>query len=350
MKRLTLPALIITLLLSSSVHPAKRTSAATAPAKKSVTIWRQPSDIRTLNLFYGPGGSAGQPHPPFRFVEEDRDGSSPKIVVTDARGIRWKVKLGDEAKPETAATRLLWAVGYFSDTTYYLPHARVIGLPKLSRGEKYVSAGGTLNGARFEHSAKKIDDWSWFENPFIGTREFNGLRVMMALMNCWDLKQSNNAVYQINHEVSDGRLAKSIRTSGYRNSALRVTELRYAISDLGATFGKTGGDWTRSKGDVDDYVSSKFIDKVTSRDVDLVMHSRPPFVYAPAVPYYLKRVRMEKVSEDIPRSHARWIGQLLGQLSNAQLRDLFRGAGYSPTEAEMYARKVRERINELNRL
>jgi len=28
------------------------------------------------------------------------------------QGVRWKVKLGKEAQPETSATRLLWAVGY----------------------------------------------------------------------------------------------------------------------------------------------------------------------------------------------------------------------------------------------
>ena len=41
---------------------------------------------------------------------------------------------------------------------------------------------------------KKSGTWSWHHNPFVGTREFNGLRVMMALLNNWDLKDENNAV------------------------------------------------------------------------------------------------------------------------------------------------------------
>jgi len=295
--------------------------------QKAGTLWRQPSDIKTRNLLYGPGGQAGQPRAPFTFVEEDRGGTNPKFVVKDARGVLWKVKLGEGAKPETAATRLLWAAGYFSDVTYYLPRMRVARLPKLSRGEKYISHDGTIHGARFERSYKKLDDWSWFDNPFVGTREFDGLRVMMALMNKWDLKQQNNGIYR----VGDG-------------------DLRYVVSDLGDTFGKTGGDWTRSKGNLEDYLESKFIDKATNTEVDLVLNSRPPLLYAVAVPYYVKRTKMEKVSEDIPRSHARWIGQWLAQLSNSQIRDAFRAAGYSPGEVDGYSRKVRQRINQLNAL
>src|SRR5262245_40133928 len=218
MRRIVLLVLAIGLLLTTSAHSQKRTG---GQGKNVATIWRQPSDIRTRNLLYGAGGYAGRPIGPFRFIEEDRGGSNPKFVVQDSRGVRWKVKLGSEARPETAATRLLWAVGYFSDIGYYLPQIRVAALPDLSRGTKYGAAGNTVHVARLERAFKKLDDWSWFDNPFLGTREFNGLRVMMALMNNWDLKQQNNAIYQVGER-----------------------ELRYLVSDLGGTFGKTGGDWS----------------------------------------------------------------------------------------------------------
>jgi len=327
MHRLIPLVVILSLLPTSSVHPEKRTNGSKSIGKKAPVLWRQPSDIRTRNLFYGLGGEAGQPRAPFHFIEEDKGGSNPKFAIKDACGIRWKVKLGEEARPETAATRLLWAAGYFTDIDYYLPNFHVAGLPKLSRGMKYVSPDGTIHGGRFERSFKKVDDWSWFDNPFIGTREFDGLRVMMALVNNWDLKPENNAIYSLNDR-----------------------ELRYAVSDLGGTFGKTGGGWTRSKGDVDDYYHSKFIDKMNDKDVDLVIHNRPPIPYAVAVPYYVNRVKMEKVSEDIPRSHARWIGHHLAQLSNRQISDAFRAAGYTLFEVDGYTRKVRERINQLNSL
>jgi hypothetical protein len=334
MRKNILTLISIILLFPASALSDKTGSVGRREKKQAVkiptTLWQAPHDIGTRDLFYGQLGRAGQPSGPFRFIEEDLDGGSPKFVVKDGRGIRWKVKLGNEAKPETAATRLLSAVGYFTDVTYYLPQLRVLGLPKLSRGRNYVSTNGIVHGARLERmekGIKKIDDWSWFDNPFVGTKEFNGLRVMMALMNNWDLKKSNNAIYD-----------------------LRGREERYAVKDLGATFGKTGGDGTRSKGDLEDYLESEFIDELTPTSVDLVLHSRPPILYAVAVPYYIKRTRMAKVADDIPRAHARWMGQWLARLSDKQIRDVFRGAGYETQEADAYARKVRERIRELNSL
>jgi hypothetical protein len=320
----------IVLLLPATVFAEKRGQQNKRVVGTQAVLWREPSDIRTRNLLLGPGGQALQPSGPFRFIEEDRDGSSPKFVVEDRKGVRWKVKLGDEARPENAAIRLLWAVGYFTDVDYYIPQLRVTGLPKLSRGQKYVTRGNVVNGARLEwvnKAVKKIDDWSWFDNPFVGSREFNGLRVMMALMNNWDLKQANNAILSV-----------------------RGREQRYVVSDLGATFGKTGGDWMRSKGNLEDYLESGFIHEIEPSTVDLVMKSRPPILYVAAVPYYVGRTKMTRVARDIPRSHARWIGQWLALLSDRQIRDAFRGAGFAPDEADAYATEVRERVRELVRL
>src|SRR4030042_245590 len=133
--------------------------------------------------------------------------------------LMWKVKLGREAKSETAATRLVWAAGYHTDEDYYRPQIRVQGMKPLSRGQEYVSDGGIVREARLERQdgVKKLTNWSWYDNPFVGTREFNGLRVMMALINNWDLKEDNNAVY-------DSSSAQG----------------RYVISDLGASLGRPG--------------------------------------------------------------------------------------------------------------
>jgi hypothetical protein len=296
----------------------------------TAVLWREPQDLKTRNLRYGPGGTVGQPMGRFRFIEEDKDGTNPKFVVEDARGVRWKAKLGEEVRSETAATRLLWAIGYFSDESYYLPQIRVAGLPRLRRGQEFVSANGLVRGVRLERvdkGIKKVGKWHWDDNPFVGTKEFDGLRIMMALFNNWDLKNSNNGIYNV-----------------------RDRELRYVVTDLGATFGKTGGNWSRSKSDVQDYVKSKFIEEVEPTKVDLVMNTRPPLLYAVAVPYFYKRTRMETVTEDIPLAHARWLGGWLARLSTAQISDTFRGAGYSPSEVTAYTRKIRERIRQLNHL
>ena len=78
-------------------------------------LWRQPADIGTRNLFYGPGGEKDQPQGPFTFIEEDLNGTNPKYVVRDRNKVKWTVKLGMEARPETVASRLVWAVGYLTN-------------------------------------------------------------------------------------------------------------------------------------------------------------------------------------------------------------------------------------------
>jgi len=294
-------------------------------------IWHNPGNIPARNLFYGAGGADHAPNPndKFTFLEEDQSGSSPKFDVKDANGVTWRVKLGAEPQSETAATRLLWAVGYFVDEDYYLPRLKVEGLPKLRRGQNYVSDDGLVQGARLKRKDKnihKIGNWDWFKNAFVGTRELDGLRVMMALVNNWDLKEINNAIYAVNGEQ------------------------RYVVSDLGASFGKTGNTMTRSKSDVQGYEKSNFIQNVTASKVDFELHSRPFVLTAIDIPNYRARAKMEQVTKDIPREDAKWIGRLLGQLSDEQIRDCFRSAGYSQEEIATYTNTVLDRIAALNAL
>ena len=111
---------------------------------------RGEEDPATLNLFYGVGGKEHAPDPQgtYTFVEEVLTQTQPKFDVKDANGVHWRVKLGPESQAETAATRLVWAAGYFVDEDYYFDELTVQGLPKLHRGEQYVSEGGVVHGAR----------------------------------------------------------------------------------------------------------------------------------------------------------------------------------------------------------
>jgi len=294
----------------------------------SAPLWRERGDVTSLNLLYGAGGKEHQPAGTFIFVKEDKQGTSAKFEVIDDQGVRWKVKLGEETKSETAASRLVWAAGYFTDEDYYLSELRVEKMPKLNRGRKFVSDDGVVHGARLERSIKgqkKDGNWSWFKNPFTGTKEMNGLRVMMALINNWDLKEVNNAIYDQKGEGS-----------------------RYVVSDLGATFGETGNTVVRSKSNPEDYSESKFIQKITPEHVDFFLSSRPLFITAIDVPNYTSRTHMQDIVKDIPVADAKWLGKLLEPLSDEQLRDCFRAAGYSPEDVESNAAMVKERIRALN--
>ena len=189
-----LPIIILVLFLAL---PAFAQQAGT-----TVALWSDRGNIAALDILNGPGGKEHQPGTNFKFIEESKSGTSPKFVVEDENGARWKVKLGHEVKSETAATRLVWAAGYNVDEDYYRPQIRVQGMKPLSRGQEYVSGDGIVREARLERQGqgKKLNNWSWYKNPFVGTREFNGLRVMMALINNWDLKEINNDILDVDGE------------------------------------------------------------------------------------------------------------------------------------------------------
>jgi hypothetical protein len=135
---------------------------------------------------WGGGGKQQPAGTTFEFLEEQTSGSSPKFKVTDADGTKWKVKLGAESKPETVATRLVWAAGYATDEDYFLSEMHVRNLPLLRRGQEFVQPGGLVRDARLERDdpgEKEAGSWDWKVNPFTGTKEWNGPRVLMALIN-----------------------------------------------------------------------------------------------------------------------------------------------------------------------
>jgi hypothetical protein len=297
----------------------------------AAVVWFDPGDVSALNLFYGVGQKEHAPDADgkFTFVKEDMNGTSPKFDVEDEKGVEWKVKLGEEPQAETAATRLLWAAGYFVDEDYYLADFKVQGLSKLHRGEKLISEDGTVHHARLERrikKVKKLGTWDWFHNQCGPEKELNGLRVMMALINNWDLKTVNNEVEEV-----DG-------------------ERRCMVTDVGATFGKTGNTFVRSKSVEKDYAHSDFIAKVTPEYVDFVMHDRPSFITAINIPNERTRGRMEEITKHIPVADAKWLGQRLAPLSLEQIQDCFRSAGYTPEEVDGYTKTVQDRIAALNAL
>jgi hypothetical protein len=80
------------------------------------------------------------------------------------------------------------------------------------------------------------------------------------------------------------------------------------------------------------------------------MHSRPFILTAVNASNYSKRSNMENVTKHIPRADAKWLGQLLGQLSENQIRDCFRTSGYTDDEVDGYTKEVQRRIAALNAL
>jgi hypothetical protein len=343
-RRLTAIVLAIASLLISAPATAKKGPKTAASDEESsssakTVFWINPVDIQSRNLFYGSGAEAHAPHTTYSFEKEDMDGTSPKFIVRDENGVRWKAKLGHEARPETVASRFVWAVGYSTNEDYFLPELRVQGMPNhLRRGQQFVDAQGIAHNVRLKRyldGEKKTGIWKWSDNPFSNTRELNGLRVVMALINNWDTKNVNNAIYHEKHSEGSAE-----------------PENVYMVSDLGATFGTTGVSWSRAGADgiLQSYSHSKFIVKTTPTYVDFATPSRPMLLDVFYPPDFFMRVHMRWIGRHIPLADVRWMGQLLAQLSPAQIRDAFRAAGYPPNEVEGFSKVVEARIAQLNKL
>lgn len=327
-RTLALALLVISCVgIAPAQNPAKDTSSF-APA-----IWRDPGDIKAKDLLNGPGGEKHHPQLPVKFLKEDRHGQNSKFNVEDADGTKWKAKLGIEAQPEVVATRLLWAIGYFTNDNYYVPNLEVKELPAhLHRGQGHVISPDRVDGARLQRhpgNEKKEDNWNWKHNPFVGTREFNGLRVMMAFLSNWDLKDENNAI-----------------------SANKDGRQEYLVTDVGTAFGASGKHWTEaaSKNNLEEYRKAKFIFKIAPDYVDFNFPRRPPLLHLLVLPSYLHQVHMRWVGNRVPRADAKWLGSLLAQLTTDQILDAFSAGGYPPDKATAFTKVVQSRIAELKQL
>src|SRR5215217_5197373 len=158
------------------------------------SLWRDPGDVAALDLSHGPGGRDGAPSPPFAFLEEHTAGSQPCVSVKDARGRRWRVKWGNEVRSENFAVRLVWACGYYAETTYFVAEGTIDGAASLQRAKSCISEDCRFADARFElddpDDRKLFEEhsWAWNDNPFVGTPQLNGLKVLVMLLADWDTK------------------------------------------------------------------------------------------------------------------------------------------------------------------
>ena len=329
--------LVLIMLVAVPVMAQKKTNE-TTPTGVPV-LWRDPGDLTKRDLRYGPGSAALAPAAPFTYVGEESTGESPKFRVTDARGDTWVVKLGVEAQAETVVTRIIWSVGYFADEAYYFDRAEIKNLPKLSRGQEFVEGKTVIRGARFEPKRKGVErgiNWDWEENPFVRTRELDGLKVLMVLLGNYDTRLANNKILTTTNDAG-------------------TLEARYVATDVGATLGKVGGlGGKRSKNSLQDFQSSKFITGVENGFVKFDYNTKPKgmgmfaSLFKPS--YRSSQAKKERAMKTITVENARWMGSVLTQLSDEQLRDAFRAAGYDTATMEGFIKVIRGRIAELNAL
>ncbi len=296
--------------VSASCAGAKRPDLQPTPAAPGASLWERPADLASRDLFYGPWGADHAPDPAetYTLVEVKHAGVNPGMTVRDSRGREWSVKqtppggYESEGQVEVAVSRLLSAVWYHQPPVYYLPsfHLKDDWGTKAEVGGRFRLKDATL---------KDAGTWSWEENPFIGSKPYQGLLVLMMMLNATDLKNSNNTLYE--HREGD-----------------LVSQL-YVARDVGAALGDTNR-FAPTKGDPASFEKQPFILCVSNGHVDFAYHG-----------WYAKLVRDRISPEDV-----RWASELLGQLSDRQWRDAFRAAGYDQASATVFIRTLQQKIEQ----
>ena len=309
MKRLLILLLVIGLVATASLAQKRTAQKRTATRVAGNAVLWEPVNIAERDLFNGPGGEAMAPDvSTIKFIKKQTGGHQKKYVVEDATGRRWVAKLGSEARPETAAVRLLWALGYKTEINYLVPTVT-------------IPTKGTFQNVRFEarpDNIERIGNWKWKSNPFLGTKQLQGLKILQVLMTNWDVVDIQNQILEVNGPRGPVR--------------------HYIISDLGATFGKYGNNnlpifyrLGRKTGSPKHYSRASFIKGVKNGRIEFAVKGKNRGIY-----------------KDITVAHGRWLADLLLQLSDKQLMDMFLAANYSDEEADMFRAALKRRIVELD--
>lgn len=296
---------LVAVVLMAAVVAAALTAAGTysrVPDQATVDeLWQDPGDIAARDLRWGRGGEARAPSPDtdFTFTAIDAVGYSAGYDVVDPERHAWDVKTGDEAQTEVVASRLLWAVGYHQPIVYFMPEWR------LKNGPVPTPYPGRF---RLDSGHDTIGDWSWTDNPFLGTRELKGLIVANLLINNWDLKTNNNKVLGMPTAHGPARW--------------------FVVQDIGASFGKTA--WPiGNRNRVADYEGQKFVLGVSG--------GRVQFDY---------QGRHQELLADITAADVIWITELFARITDRQWSDAFAAAAMPDDISARYIRKIKSKIEE----
>jgi hypothetical protein len=269
-------------------------------------FWEEPRDLEARDTFGGPWSPKYAPAPTavYTYLHGKVHGASPGMTVTDPEGRKWSIKQSTEAPVEVMHSRILSALGYHQPPVYFLP-SFTLRDEKGTRQER---------GGRFRPTIPELEelgDWSWQQNPFVGTKPYQGLLVILLMFGSNDLKNSNNSLYAFKRP--DG-----------------TTERLYAVRDIGNALGNTG--------------------RYDATKNDPAVFERQPFIGGVAngfVVFPYKGWHQELFRGRITPADAAWAGDLIVRLSDAQWDAAFRAGGYDPAVAGRFKEALRSRIGQI---
>lgn len=274
------------------------------PAQRA-ELWIEPEPDR--DLFYGVGGQRLEPDPADRYtvIAIKRGGYSGGYTVVASDGSEWSAKFPPEASSEVTASRIVWGIGYHQPPIYYVPQwqAQKATSPNPQPPARFRAKKPDLNGL----DAAGV--WSYYRNPFAGTRELAGLLVLQVMLGNSDLKDENNALYTL-------------------TAPLEGASRWYVARDLGHTFGRTGI-IDAPRDDIRIFEETPFIRGVVNGKVRFDYRGRHKALFA-----------------DIAPADVRWICLRLARLTDRQWDDAFRAGGYARETADRFIRRMKQKIDE----
>jgi len=224
------------------------------------------------------------------------------------------------------ATRIAWAAGYFVDATYFVPAGKIIGVKELDRAKSAIKADGTFANACFELRDKnatflKKSGWTWQNNPFVGTRELNGLKIVLMLTSNWDNKDARNDSSNLGilQYPGKGRM-----------------EWRYLVTDWGGSMGKWGKIFSREKWDCDGF---------TEQTPDFIRGLKDE-----KVEWGYTGKHTSDTKEDLTVDDVKWILRSVGRLTDHQIMMGLEASGATQSEIRCFAKAIRNRIDQMKRI
>jgi hypothetical protein len=230
----------------------------------------------------------------------------------------------------------LWACGYFGEPEYFVSLGRIEGVSGLKRAGSHIRHDGSFVNARFQLRSgvpRFLDgkSWAWTNNPFLGTTELRGLKILMLLVSNWDAKDARD-------------MSTAAQPRGNMNTNLAIFEdnstdnirLLYANMDWGASLGKWGNTFTWTKWDCRGFAEQtrRFL---TVTDSGLLR-------------WGFSGKHEKDLTSDITLPDVQWLLQYLGRISDEQIRIGLTASGATPEETDCYASALRQRIETLQKV
>ena len=226
-------------------------------------IWRDPGDVARADMADGPGGVDGAPAAAVPVHRRALD----RIAAVRLGPRRARPPLAREMGQRSAVRELRGSarVGvrlFRGDDLLHRSGDALRARQGLQRARACIDEDCRFADARFElddPAVRKMFEehsWAWNDNPFVGTPQLHGLKVLVMLLSDWDTKDRRDVARGSNTAIFEHRVSRWRR------------EARYLITDWGGSMGRWGSNIvTRGRWDPEGFAAQtpQFVTGVDGR-------------------------------------------------------------------------------------